>query len=58
MDKSMNNIHVFHTVVLVLKQMNEDVEKYIETSASEGHRDIRVRNGVSPRIREFIEDTK
>ena len=36
MDKSMNNIHVFHTVVLVLKQMNMDVEKYIETSASEG----------------------
>ena len=34
----MNNIHVFHTVVLVLKQMNEDVEKYIEASASEGLR--------------------
>ena len=38
MDKSMNNIHVFNTVVLVLKQMNEDVEKYIEASASEGLR--------------------
>ena len=38
MDKSMNNIHVFHTVVLVLKQMNVDVEKYIEASASEGLR--------------------
>lgn len=34
----MNNIHVFHTVVLVLKQMNEDVEKYIEASVSEGLR--------------------
>ena len=32
MDKSMNNIHVFHTVVLVLKQMNVDVEKYIAVS--------------------------
>lgn len=36
MDKSRNNIHVFHTVVLIIKQMNVDVEKYIEASVSEG----------------------
>lgn len=36
MDKSKDSLHLFDTVVLILKQMNEDVEKYIEVSVSEG----------------------
>lgn len=32
----MNNIHVFHTVVLVLKQMNEDVENILRLRLRRG----------------------